>query len=131
MPSQRILNRFKPVCLINHRYQGKSFARDQKTGCEFSIEFFDSSRVVIAKTNEATYKKSIHLTSSDIGTYFYQSRLPKQPIPSLIHTGEKLKKYLKALKSHPNFSAYDIDRLTVLWEQFIENEGFESTLFRR
>ena len=89
------------------------------------------SLVVIAKTNEAPYRKSIHLTSSDIGPYFYQSELPEQPIPSLIHTGENLKKYLKAIKSNSNFNAYDIDRLIVLLEQFMENEGFGSTILRR
>ena len=86
---------------------------------------------MIAKTNEAPYRKSIHLTSSDIGPYFYQSELPKQPIPSLINTEENLKKYLKALKSNSNFNAYGVDRLTVLLEQLIENEGFGSTLFHR
>ena len=86
---------------------------------------------MIAKTNEASYRTSIHLTSSDIGTNFYQSQLPKQPIPSLIHTGEKLKKYLKALKSNSNFNDYDINRLTVLLEQFMKNEGFGSLLLSR
>lgn len=86
---------------------------------------------MIEKTYEATYNKSIHLTSSDIGTYFYQLQLPKQPIPSLIHTGENLKKYLEALKSNSNFNDYEINTLTVLLEQFMKNEGFGSLLLSR
>ena len=82
--------------------------------------------IMIVKIYKASFAQSIHLTSSDIDTYFYQSKLPKQPIPSLNTTGRNMKKYLKSLKSHQKFNAHEIDRFTELLEEFIQNEGFGS-----
>ena len=81
---------------------------------------------MIVKIYKASVAQSIHLTSSDINTYFYQSKLPKQPIPSLITTGRNIKKYVNSLQSHQKFNAHEIDRFTDLLEEFIQNEGFGS-----
>ena len=81
---------------------------------------------MIVKIYKASFAQSIHLTSSDNDTYFYQSKIPEQPIPSLISTARNLKKYMKSLKSHQKFNAHEIDRFTDLLEEFIQNEGFGS-----
>ena len=76
-------------------------------------------------SKQAKFDVAKHLENSEVSTWSYQEKLPKQPIQPLEASGQKFKKALSALENHPKFGAQEIRRLETLWDKFEDNEGQE------
>ena len=67
---------------------------------------------------QAKFNPKLHLQASEVATYAYQEKLPKQPIPPLEESGKRFKHALEALEDHPAFGPSEIKRLQGLWDKF-------------
>ena len=76
-------------------------------------------------SKQAKFDAAKHLENSEVSTWTYQEKLPKQPIQPLEASGKKFKKALLALENHPKFGEHEINRLEKLWDKFEDNEGQE------